>query len=59
MFNSEGLTGIRTFQFPFDDDYHCSEWYSQYVIVLVTVAAIAILIIVGNVAVEFIIQQGA
>lgn len=59
MFNSDGLSGIKTFQFPFDNGIHCGEWYNQYVIVIVTVAAIAVLIIIGNVAVEFIIQQGA
>lgn len=59
MFNSEGLTGIKSFIFPLDGGIHCDEWYNQYVIVLITVAAIAILIIIGNVTVEFIIQQGA
>lgn len=59
LFNSEGLSGIKSFMFPFDNGIHCKEWYNQYIIVLITIAGIAVLIIVGNVAVETIIQQGA
>jgi hypothetical protein len=45
--------------FPFDNMNHCFEWYNQYVIVLLTIAGIAVLIIIGNVSVETIIQSGA
>ena len=42
-----------------DDKTHCNEWFSQYWLVIATVVGIAVLVIVGNVFVEVLIQQGS
>ena len=45
--------------FPLDQKSHCNEWFSHYTTILMTISGIAVLIILGNVAVEVLIQYGA
>ena len=55
LFTNDGLQAVKTYIFPLDDSAHCNEWFSHYTTILITISGIAVLIILGNVAVELLI----
>jgi len=50
---------MEAFEFPLDGLRHCPEWYARYWVVLITIGLIAILIIMGNIAIEVLVIQGS
>jgi hypothetical protein len=50
---------LRAYVFPLDKKQHCNEWFEHYTTIMITLTGIAILIIIGNVAVEVLIGYGA
>lgn len=50
---------MSEYLFPQDNLSHCNEWYANYWLILFKIGAIAILIIVGNIAIEVLVMQGS
>ena len=50
---------MRSYMFPLDGEAHCNEWLQNFWIVIATVGGIAVLILIGNVTVELMIQYGS
>ena len=53
------VSTMENYKFPLDGKTHCPEWYTRYWIVIVTIGAIAILIIVGNIVIEVLVIHGS